>query len=514
MSSAPQSPTSEPFPPVECAFVEVAVNSGQPALHPFTYARPEGMEVRLGQAVFVPFGSRLLQGIVLGETDTPPEQEARPVEAIADPQPVLDGPHRDLARWLGVQYLAPLWDCVTTCLPSGYGQRSVTAVSPVDVPLLLPSDPGDQRVLQYLAENGQTALDALREALGLVPMDQLQRLQESGHLTVAQGLARPAGRPRMERRVALAAEPEFARRHASELVERTPRSVAARVLGRLAEVQDTTLTEIRELGAQRRHLDELAAGGWLREYEERVERDPIAERPAEALPPATRTEAQAEVAEAITASPGEYLLHGVTGSGKTEVYLELARRTLEAGRGAIVLVPEISLTPQAIQRYGEQFPAEIAVLHSSLSTGELYDQWHRIQRGEARLVVGSRSAVFAPVQDLGLVVLDEEHEWTYKQVDPQPRYHTRDAAAELSRLTGATLVLGSATPDVTTYHRAEVGTLTRLDLSSRVMALDGGETQAVPLPEITVVDMREELKAGNRGVFSVPLRNALRRALE
>ncbi|MYH67397.1 MAG: hypothetical protein F4152_02145, partial [Dehalococcoidia bacterium] len=310
MSSAPQSPTSEPFPPVECAFVEVAVNSGQPALHPFTYARPEGMEVRLGQAVFVPFGSRLLQGIVLGETDTPPEQEARPVEAIADPQPVLDGPHRDLARWLGVQYLAPLWDCVTTCLPSGYGQRSVTAVSPVDVPLLLPSDPGDQRVLQYLAENGQTALDALREALGLVPMDQLQRLQESGHLTVAQGLARPAGRPRMERRVALAAEPEFARRHASELVERTPRSVAARVLGRLAEVQDTTLTEIRELGAQRRHLDELAAGGWLREYEERVERDPIAERPAEALPPATRTEAQAEVAEAITASPGEYLLHG------------------------------------------------------------------------------------------------------------------------------------------------------------------------------------------------------------
>ena len=280
--------------------------------------------------------------------------------------------------------------------------------------------------------------------------------------------------------MALAAEPEFARRHAGELAERTPRSVAARILGRLAEVRDTTLTEIRELGAQRRHLDELAAGGWLREYEERVERDPIAERPAEALPPATLTEAQTMVVEAIAGAPGEYLLHGVTGSGKTEVYLELARRTLEAGGGAIVLVPEISLTPQAIQRYGEQFPAEIAVLHSSLSTGELYDQWYRIQRGEARLVVGSRSAVFAPVKDLGLVVLDEEHEWTYKQVDPQPRYHTRDAAAELRRLTGATLVLGSATPDVTTYHRAEVGTLTRLDLSSRVMPLDGARRRQCP----------------------------------
>ena len=514
MSSAAQSPASEPFPLVERAFVEVAVNSGQPARQPFTYERPEGMEVRLGQALFVPFGSRLLQGIALGETDTPPEQEARPIEAIADPQPVLDGPHRALARWLSERYLAPLWECVATCLPAGYGQRSVTVVSPVDVPLLLPGDPAEQRLLQYLAENGQTALDALREALGTVPMDLLRGLQASGHLTVTQGLARPAGRPRMERRVALAAEPEFARRRAGELLERSRRSVAARILERLAEARDATLTEIRELGAQRRHLDALAEEGWLREYEARVERDPIAERPPEALPPATLTDEQAAVVEAVSASAGEYLLHGVTGSGKTEVYLELARRTLAAGKGVIVLVPEISLTPQAIQRYGEQFPAEIAVLHSGLSTGELYDQWHRIRRGEARLVVGSRSAVFAPVADPGLIVLDEEHEWTYKQSDPQPRYHARDAAAELRRLTGATLVLGSATPDVTTYQRAEVGALTRLDLDSRVMAVAGGETQTVPLPDVTVVDMREELKAGNRGVFSVPLRNALRRALE
>ena len=496
MSSDQHSPDSDPFPLVERAFVEVAVNSGQPARHPFTYARPDGLEVWLGQAVFVPFGSRVLQGIVLGETDAPPAQEARPIEAVADPQPVLDGPHRTLARWLSDRYLAPLWECVTTCLPSGYGQRSMTVVSPVDLPLLLPSEPRDQRVLQYLAENGQTSLDTLREALGQAPRDLLQRLQASGHLTVAQGLARPAGRPRMERRVALVAEPEFARRHARELSEKAPRSVSARVLERLAEARDTTLTEVRELGAQRRHLDDLAEGGWLREYEARVERDPIGERLPEALPPARLTATQGEVLQAIAGTPGEYLLHGVTGSGKTEVYLELARRTLAAGGGVIVLVPEISLTPQAIRRYGEQFPAEIAVLHSSLSAGELYDQWYRIQRGESRLVVGSRSAIFAPVVNLGLVVLDEEHEWTYKQVDPQPRYHTRDAAAELCRLSGATLVLGSATPDVTTYHRAEVGTLTRLDLPSRVMALDSGETKTVPLPNITVVDMREELKAG------------------
>ena len=443
-----------------------------------------------------------------------PRRRRAPSRRWPTPRPVLDGPHRALVKRLSERYLAPLWDCVATCLPAGYGQRSVTIVSPVDVPLLLPADPAEQRVLQYLAEHGQTSLETLREALGRVPMDLLQRLRASGRLTVAQGLARPAGRPRMERRVALTAEPEFARTRARELAERAPRSVAARLLERLARARDTTLTELRELGAQRRHLEGLAAQGWLREYEARVERDPIAERRTAPSPPAALTDEQARVVEAIDAAPGEYLLHGVTGSGKTEAYLELARRTLAAGGGAIVLVPEISLTPQAIQRYGEQFPAELAVLHSNLSTGELYDQWHRIQRREARLVVGSRSALFAPVANLGLIVLDEEHEWTYKQADPQPRYHARDAASELRRLTGGTLVLGSATPDVTTYHRSEIGALTRLELGSRVVARADGGAQAAPLPDVRLVDMREELKAGNRSVFSAPLRNALRRALE
>jgi len=504
----------EPFPEVRAEFVEVAVNSGQPTRQSFTYARPRDLVLRLGQAVFVPFGSRVLQGVVLGETEDAPTQDARAVEAVADPQPVLDGPHRALTSWLSEHYLAPIWDCVAASLPAGYGQRSVTLVSPVDVPLLLPSDPPDQKVLQYLAVHGQTAVETLREAVGRVPSARLARLQDGGHLTVAQGLARPTGRPRTERRVALGTGPPAAQAHAAALAERTPRSVAARLLSRLAEKGDITLTEARALGAQRSHLEALATDGWLREYEARVERDPIAERPESAAPPPILTEAQLAAKEAISGSPGGYLLHGVTGSGKTEVYLELVREALDAGRSAIVLVPEISLTPQAIRRYGEQFPQELTVLHSGLGTGELYDQWYRIQRGETRLVVGSRSAMFAPAPNLGLVVLDEEHEWTYKQVDPQPRYHAREAAAELCRLTGASLVLGSATPDVVTYHRSEVGELQRLELPERVMPLGGGETRTAPLPTVSIVDMREELKAGNRDVFSVPLANALRRALD
>ena len=504
----------EQFPLVRTDLVEVAVNSGQPARQAFTYAVPDGMALRLGQAVFVPYGARVLQGVVLAEATIAPPQPARPIDAVADPDPVLDAAHRDLARWLSERYLAPLWDCVAVCLPSGYGQKSVTVVSPVDVPPLLPVDTTDRKVLAHLGEHGQVTLEALRESVGRVTLARLERLQDAGHLTVAQGLARPAGRPRMERRVALVRSTEETDAHAAELAGASARSVAARLLHLLASEGDIPLGAARGAGATRRHFDQLSAEGWLREYEAQIERDPIDLRPDEAAPPPTLTAEQATAIETITRAPETYLLHGVTGSGKTEVYLELVRRCLARGEGAIILVPEISLTPQAIRRYGEQFPDTLTVLHSNLSTGELFDQWHRIRRGEARLVLGSRSAVFAPVPDLGLVVLDEEHEWTYKQVDPQPRYHARAAAAEICRLTGATLVLGSATPDIVTYHRSELGEITRVELPTRVAPTGGGETAPAPLPRITVVDMREELKAGNRGVFSVPLTNAVRRALD
>src|SRR5690606_37907261 len=146
-------------------------------------------------------------------------------------------------------------------------------------------------------------------------------------------------------------------------------------------------------------------------------------------------------------------------------------------------------------------------------TGELFDQWHRVQRGEARVVIGSRSALFVPVQRLGLVVIDEEHEWTYKQADPQPRYHARTAAAELCRLTGATLVRGSATPDIVTFHQSERGAIHRVELPDRVAPQAGGGAVDAAMPDISIVDMREELKEGNRSVFSRPLAEAVRGAL-
>lgn len=495
-------------------FAEVAVNTGQPARLAFTYGIPGGVELGVGQAVFVPFGPRILQGLVLELTDEAPHVDGiRDIEAIADPDPVIDKTHIRLARWLSDTYFASLWESVAVCLPSGYGQRAVTMISPVDVPPLLPVYPQDQRVLQFVAANGRVSFDQLKQAVPGISLPRLRRLQEAGHITVAQGLARPTGRPKTERRLELVQSANSARAHATELKARQPRSVDARLLERLA-VGNASLTEARELGATPTHVARLERDGWLREFEVRVERDPLADYRFEPKPPATLSEAQQAVANAISDSPGKtHLIRGVTGSGKTEVYLDLVGRTLDAGKSAIVLVPEISLTPQAIRRYGERFGETLTVLHSHLGTGELYDQWYRIQRGDARLVLGSRSAIFAPARDLGLIVLDEEHEWTYKQVDHQPRYHARDVAEELSRLTGATVVLGSATPDIVTFHRAVTAAIGLHELDERLAPAGDGGTRPGQLPQVAVVDMREELKGGNRSVFSVPLKRAIKRAL-
>jgi primosomal protein N' (replication factor Y) len=194
------------------------------------------------------------------------------------------------------------------------------------------------------------------------------------------------------------------------------------------------------------------------------------------------------------------LLHGVTASGKTEIYLRAVERVLERGRGSMVLVPEISLTPQMTGVFKERFGSQVAILHSRLTGSERRREWNRLQSGEASIVIGARSAVFAPICSLGLIVLDEEHEVSYKQ-DSTPRYHCREVAQKRAEIEGALLLLGSATPSVESYRRAETGEYCLLHLSQRV--------ESRPLPQISLVDMREEIREGNRSIFSRPLQNRL-----
>lgn len=237
----------------------------------------------------------------------------------------------------------------------------------------------------------------------------------------------------------------------------------------------------------------------LTRLERKVEWDEI-DHPSVVLTPEQTAAVQLILNELETARR-PVLLHGVTGSGKTEVYLKVIAEVLKRGRQAIVLVPEIALTPQTLNRFAARFPDRVSVLHSGLSLGERFDQWCRIHQGEVDVVIGARSAVFAPLPNLGLIVLDEEHEGTYKQEEGSIRYQTREVAIKRCSLVGGQVVLGSATPAVESYHRALRGEYALAELSQRV--------ENRPLPAIQVVDMREEFEQGNRSMFSASLRQGL-----
>jgi primosomal protein N' (replication factor Y) len=301
-----------------------------------------------------------------------------------------------------------------------------------------------------------------------------------------------------------------------------------------------------ETGCTLRHLKVLAERDLIVLGEEEVWRDPLAGKEFVADKPPALTVDQARVWGRIKIAlldqePGEpgatFLLHGVTGSGKTEIYLRAIDLVLERGQGAIVLVPEISLTPQTVRRFAARFPGRVTVMHSRLSDGERYDGWRRARQEMVDIVIGPRSALFAPVPHLGVIILDEEHDEAYKQDPPvrPPYYHAREAAIELARLTGATLVMGSATPDLVTYHRAQRGEFQLLELPKRIMghrewitsqaerwrisqthyrpAESSEDAYTIDLPPVEVVDMRQELRAGNRSIFSRALQEGLTEVL-
>jgi len=492
--------------------VDVAVNATLPARRPFTYRVPPGLRVEPGHLVFVPFGEQVLQGLVLGPASVPPKAELKEILALAPSEPLLDPLHLELAVWLAERYLSPLWEAVAVCLPPGLAQNPVTMVTAVNIPPLLPPNEGDQRVLRWLAAHPRVTLGTLRKSVREATLDRLRRLQAAGYLTVASGLQLPRARPKKEERVRLLAPAEDAIAAASAREAKRPRSVEARVLRALAEAGDLPVRALRRLGATPAHLAALEQENLVERYERRVARRP--ELSFDPAPPRLRLSAEQQAAvDAIAGAPGTWLLHGVTGSGKTEVYIALLERVLDEGGGAIVLVPEISLTPQAIRRFGAHFGDTLAVFHSGLSLGERYDEWFRVREGDARLVLGSRSAVFAPVRDLRLLILDEEHEPSFKQEDPQPRYHARDVARFLAERVGGTVVLGSATPSVESYWEATHGRAHLVELSRRLAPGPDGSPIELPLPEVHVVDMREELAAGNRSIFSRALAEATKAAL-
>jgi primosomal protein N' (replication factor Y) len=376
-------------------------------------------------------------------------------------------------------------------------------VGPVEVAAALPTLGRASKQASALSWLASRVAVPLRELLTGVPCERgtVKALADRGWLTIIAGEQR--GEPATVR-LALARD---AVPNAIEELRGTAKHRAVLEL-LLAQGEPTWIGRIyAETDATLDTLRELEAAGLISVAEEMVWRDPLAGRDFALDTPPALTADQEGVWQAIQAGRGAFLLHGVTGSGKTEIYLRAIEAALSQGRQAVVLVPEIALTPQTIRRFAARFPGKVTVWHSELGEGERFDVWRRVRtaHGAAQVVVGSRSALFLPYGDLGVVVVDEEHEPSYKQ-ERTPRYHARAVALELGRLCDATVILGSATPSLETYYAARRGDdMKLLSLPERIKA---------DLPVVHVADMRQELRMGNRSMFSRRLSEGLRQVLD
>ena len=450
----------------------------------FDYAIPEGMALTAGVRVMVPFGRGGRRvGLVVALADAPEsDTPLKPVAAVLEEEPVLTEEGLFLLRWLRENTFCTWFDALSVLIPAGYGLRGLTGWSLVrGVPLPEELSPTEQQVLAALKPRRKAVAAAeLAEALGLT-LDALplERLEALGLLRREEVVERRIGDKTLQMVRLSGTEPECL----------TPKQ--RQVYELLEQVGCGSIREICYFaGVTRGVVEKLVQQGIAEAYEQEVLRTPVSRETVLPEPPPALTEEQFAAVETLWQGFAEGgrtgLLYGVTGSGKTAVYLTLAHRILAEGRRCIVLVPEISLTPQTIRRFLAAFGRRVAVMHSALSLSERLDEYKRIRRGEVDVVVGTRSAVFAPVEKLGLIIVDEEQEHTYRS-EKAPRYDAGEIARLRARRQGGLCVLASATPSIETAYRAEKGEYLLAKLTHRY----GG----APLPDVTILDLRERAMA-------------------
>ena len=489
-------------------FAEVAVDAPVGHDRTFTYSVPNGLDLRPGHLVRVPFGPRGIQGIVTALTEHSQIMETRDVLGFVFEDEVLDETGLILAQWISEYYMCSRFEAAVAMLPPGGRIRPRTYYASKEGQVVKVEEMNglQTRIADYINKHGRISEDRLVRLLGEAARTSVKTLVRRGLVDRTYGSLEPTVRTKLRKFVTLS--PESAS-HGHDMVSflesrsLKQASLLRRLLNERAPILLATVN--KEFGSSA--VNKLVERGLIHKTEKSVDRDPLRGKIFPQALPFDLTDAQAIAASSIRAtmdSPDSgskyFLLNGVTGSGKTEVYLDATGHCLASGKRVIVTVPEIALTHQTIERFAVRFPGKVAILHSGLSRGQRFDQWWRIRRGEYSIVIGSRSAVFAPQPDLGLIVMDEEHEWTYKQHDVDPRYHARDVTRKLAAVTGATVVAGSASPDVCSYYAAANGRSRLLSLPKRVGTPSA--SGASGLAAVTIVDMRKELREGNRLIFS------------
>lgn len=499
---------------VHAGFAEVAVDAWfADRRTTLTYSVPAHLDrvLDVGQLIWVPLRRRLVLGVVTERHARAPHALARPIHALVEPAFCLTPLQWRLAIWIAEQTLSSLFEAASLMFPPGTSDRAVehlALVAPVDAAARSTLTPRQRALIDLIEREGEVALDHAQRVLGSSLAGLVRELERAGIVTrIARVQHRPPPAERQHLLVRLVpgapAPAERATRQAQAF---------AWLSARLRTRPDLTLPMETLLGGaegavDRRTLRALASRGSIV-----IESRPSAGAPQKthardiALTDEQRHAWQA-IHEAMAADPpARVLLHGVTGSGKTELYLRAAAQVLASERSVIVLAPEIALSGQIAQRFRDRFGNQAIILHSALDDRERTRNWERARAGEPLVIIGPRSALFAPLPRIGAIIVDEEHEPAYKQ-DSAPRYHARAVAEQLAQLHGATLILGSATPDVETFYRSELRGWRRITLTARVgqrVASDSGELLAtpIPLPRTHIVDMRAELRAGNAALFS------------
>jgi len=527
-------PTHPPFHvtiAVMPAFVQVVVNV--PAISGvFDYAVPESLvgQVGVGHLVIVPFGKQTVQGTVFRFVDSPSVKDVKEILQVVDEEPVLTQPQLALAKEMADSTLQPLASILGLFLPAGLNQQADVLYSLREIEFAKQrskTDPNSisPRTKKLTTEDRLLNLLRLRGSLRGRQIDthfsKVEWRRTAGYL-VRKGvleaksiLPPPRVRIKYIRVAQLSVSPEEAEAMMDSLG--TKQTLARRQSALRFLIQQPDAVNLSwvyaESGCNLSDLEELEERGLIRLFESEIFRDPL-EKAGRQVYKETRKQvveltpeqdvALKEITNAVRNTQYEmFLLQGVTGSGKTEIYIRAAEEVIKSGQQAIILVPEIALTPQTVRRFLNRFPGQVGLIHSKLSEGERYDTWRRARSGKLKVIIGARSALFAPLPNIGLVVADECHDSSYHQSEP-PFYHAVNAAQTYARLCGAVCVLGSATPTIEQRFRALRSPLPvgeGLGVRAKLLSLPQRIVQA-EMPPVHIVDMREELKAGQRGIFS------------
>ncbi|RKU07731.1 primosomal protein N' [Candidatus Poribacteria bacterium] len=488
----------------------------------FSYAIPSRLQsvAQRGSRVLAPLGEGTREGVIvdlMDEPDLPDDSIAiKNLTDCLDDTPTFSDELLTLTKWMSEYYLSSWGEALRCAAPAAVRTRQnrVAHLLATDEQISGMRQSRQTEILSILREEDKLSFHQISRRLG-VGVSRLRAplsaLQEKGFVELRSNIQSKA-RPQTISVVSIAKPVSEIEEQIAQLGGgRAPKQ--AEMLRILLNCSDETLTTTdltKRANTSVTGLQSLEGKGLIHVESVQIVRNPLSLDPVPSTQPLTLNPDQVAALQAIQAASDSdrrelFLLHGVTGSGKTEVYMQAMASVLDRGKQVIVLVPEISLTPQTVSRFVGRFGSRVAVLHSNLSDGERYDQWQQIKGGAADIVVGPRSAIFAPFPNLGLIVIDEEHETSYKQDAAHPFYHARDVAVKRSELVGCPLIFGSATPSLESFYHAQQGVSSLLRLPSRVSNIE--------MPPVEIVDMREELKRGNRTIFSTSLRAAIQERL-